>query len=205
VKLKMDKGWERMAKALDPKLFEAALRRHIPKATKLNGLLAVARMRQELRNGEFAKNAPLTVFIKGSDKPLVDGGDLFQGITMEQINDFTVFVGVRRTDRRYDIAKAIHEGATIRVTPAMRGMFFMLWRASEGQIEPSALEGRAAELWSRHPGGWKPLKATTTVIVIPGRPWTEHAFDDGVLKRQAQKNWEEAIAAALREVAAQGK
>jgi hypothetical protein len=203
--MKMDKGWERMAKALDPKRFDAALRRHVPRATKLNGLLAVARMRQELRGGEFAKNADLTIMIKGSDKPLVDGGDLFQGISMEQVNDFTVFVGVKRTDKNYNIAKTIHDGVSIKVTPAMRNMFFMLWQASEGTIGPSALDGRAAELWSKHPGGWKPLKATTTVIVIPARPWTDRAFDDGVLKKQAQKNWEDAIAAALREVAAQGK
>lgn len=201
-----DAGWTIFANAVDPRVFEAKLKHHMSRATALNGKVAVAAVRKVIRNGAFAANAPLTVHIKGSSKPLVDNGTgLFQAITDEVQDHQTVFIGVNRNSDMYNIAMALHEGVTLRVTPAMRGMFFMLWQASTGAIPSSSLTGRAAELWERRPGGWKPLKESTSVIVIPGRPFLEQAFQDPTLRNTLRNNWTQAVQATLRELATRGK
>ncbi|MGD9749386.1 MAG: hypothetical protein AB7W59_00160 [Acidimicrobiia bacterium] len=201
IRFTKDAGWRKMERALDHAAFESTLRRNMRVATQLNGHLAEAAVRRAIRAGSFAPNASLTIAIKGSSKPLVDqGSGIFQAITSEVIDDFRVFVGVLRADEHYDIALALHEGATISVTPAMRGMFFMLWLASQGSKPSSELTGRAAELWERMPGGWLPLKSSTTAIVIPGRPYLANAFNEATLRARVQRNWERAVAKTFREL-----
>ncbi len=202
-RFKMDGGWKRWAKALDPKRFEKALRRHMPLATKRIGLLAVGTVRREVRRGGFARNAELTIHIKGTGKkPLVDSSRrLFQGLTSQVQDASTVFVGFLLGGPNFDAAAAIHEGATIRVSQKMRNMFRLLWMASVGNMDPSRLTGRAAELWARAPGGWLPLKPSTTVIRIPRRPFIERAFKRKSLKKAAKRQWNLAAKKALEEVA----
>jgi hypothetical protein len=201
--LRKDEGWKRYAKALDPKRFKAALRRNMRKASILNGKIVEAAIRSAIRGGGFEKNAALTVMIKGSSKPLVDRGELFKAITSVVIGDAKVFIGVVQTNEFYDLAMAIHDGANVKVTPAMRGLFFVLWQASIGKMDPTKLSGRAAELWERAPGGWLPLKASTSNIIIPERRFIESAFEDGALKDQILANWNMAFKATMREVARQ--
>lgn len=203
MRLKKDSGWKRFEKAIDPKRFEEVVRRNIRQASIRNGKLAEAFVRAQITAGRYAKNANLTVMIKGSSKPLVDHGDLFRAVTSVVVDDYQVFIGIVRSEGEYNLAVALHEGVEIRVTPAMRGLFFVLWQASIGQMSPGALTGRAAELWERHPGGWKPLSASTNQIVIPGRPFIEAAFKNGELKRQATANWNMALKKAMRELSKQ--
>lgn len=151
-------------------------------------------MRSAIRGGRgFAKNAALTQAIKGSNKPLVDDGTLFQGITSKVIDDFTVFAGVLRTDKNFNVAAAVHEGAQVKVTPAMRRMFFMLWKASTGGIDPGQLTGRAKELFGRMQEGWLPLTSSASVIVIPPRRWVEVAFRNTQMTKLVRQNWERAM------------
>lgn len=195
--------WERFNRALDPQRFRRLSRKHLRKATERNGLEAVATIRRTIRKGgSFAANAMLTKEIKGSSKPLVDSGSgLFQAVTSKIDTDTSVFVGVLQTDGFYNIAKAIHDGVVIPVTPKMRQMFKALWWASIGNLDPSELDGRAAELWKRKPGGWFPLKDSTVAIVLPPRPFVELAFADPALKKKARANWERAMNSAIREAA----
>jgi hypothetical protein len=200
-----DRGWDRFRGAIEPRRFEAVVKRNMERATELNAHLAQAAVRRAIRNGTYAPNASLTIAIKGSSKPLVDhGSGLFQAVTTQKVDATSIFVGVLRSDEQYNIALAIHDGATIGVTPAMRGLFFVLWQASEGAIAPSELSGRAAELWERMPGDWRPLKPSTSAIIIPARPFLVEAFADGNLRRQAQRNWERALQRAMRELAQGG-
>lgn len=195
--------WERFKAAIDPLRFRRVARKHLRKATERNGLEAVATIRRMIRKGgNFAANAVLTREIKGSSKPLVDtGSGLFQAITSKVETDTSVFIGVLQVDEFYNIAEAIHDGRVISVTPKMRQMFQALWWASIGNLDPGELHGRAAELWKRKPGGWYPLKESTTAIVFPPRRFIDLAFKDPKLNRKVRDNWEQAISNAIRELA----
>jgi len=199
-KFKMDKGLQKMMLAIDPKKMDATLKKHLRRASGLNGLVAVKEARKVIQSGTgLDRNAALTVAIKGENKPGVGlTGELFRAITHKVIKDTEVFVGVLRTDEDFNIAKIVHEGVTIPVTPAMRGMFFYLWKTSIGDMEPSELTGRAAELWE-HNQTWYPLKESTTAIVIPSRPFMDLAFKVSGLKKKVEGNWTMALRAAMKE------
>jgi len=182
--------------ATDATAFGKRLARNVRRATKLNALAAVKEMRATIQSGGFKANAPLTVALKGSSKPLVASGDLFQSISIEQINDDEIFVGVLRTEEGFDLVNIVHNGAVIPVTPAMRWMFMLLAKASDGTMDPSKLEGRAAELFSQFQG-WKPLAESTTTIIIPERPFAVVAFSKESLVKLCRENWEAAVLAAM--------
>jgi len=168
------------------------------RATGINALLAVRGIRQAITKGDVKPNAELSVAIKGAGKrPLVDTGDMRQAITHKLIDDFTAFVGVLKMDKLYNIAMTVHERVVITVTKKMRAMFYYLWLK---QHRPDLnLTGRAAELWERFKGPWRRLEKPA--IINPKRPFIEIAFDDPALHKQAQRNWEVAIAKTLRELA----
>lgn len=198
------KGMKGLEVALDPIKFARASRASIRRATQLNGKLAEAEMRKQIQKGVNPRNSDLSQAIKGGDKPLVDSSELFNAITSVVQSDTEVFVGVTRKSGAYNVAAIVHEGATIRVTPAMRGMFFFLWKASVGEMDPSKLTGRAAELFQRFQD-WRPLAASTTVIVIPARPFVELTFDSPRLKGIARYNWERALGTAFKRRANEGR
>ena len=195
--------WRRFERVLESKRFRQFARKELRKASRRNGLEAKATIRRMIRKGgTFTANAMLTKEIKGSGKPLVDfGSSLFQAVTSQTQTDFSVFVGVQQTSEFYNIAQALHEGRAIPVTPKMRAMFQVLWFASTGKVDPAALDGRAAELWKRKPGGWLPLKDSTVAVILPPRPFVEAAFDDPQLIQKVRDNWQRAISDTLREIA----
>lgn len=194
------RDWDRYSKALDSSRFRRIARRHLRIATERNGLEAQATIRRLIRSGAFASNAVLTKEIKGSGKPLVDNAtSLFQAITSKIETDTSIFVGVLQTDGFYNIALALHDGRAISVTPKMRLMFRVLHWVSIGNMDPSELDGRAAELWRQKPGGWLPLKESTVVIILPPRFFILRAFDDPKLKKRARINWTRAINNAMKE------
>lgn len=195
-----DKGWRRFEKAIQGSNAAKKVNKHMALATRRNGLLAVRMIRKTIKRGNFEANAPLTVEIKKSSKPLVDKGQLWQSITSQQVSGRTVFAGVLFTDDNYNIAAALHDGVAIKVTPKMRNMFRALWWASIGTIDPGELRGSAALLWERKPGGWLPLRESTNAIIIPARRFIEEAFKSPELRRQAIENWQKALASAFREL-----
>ncbi len=196
---KMDKGWQRYFKALDPKKFKGAMRKELRRAAKLNGALVEREIRDVIKSGAFDDNADLTISIKGSTKPLVDRSQLFKSITSLVVSDVISFTGVLRTDGAFNIAQLLHDGGTIGVTPKMRGLFSVLWKASKGSLDPSKLTGAAEQLFSRKQEGWFPLKATTDAIVVPARPFILKAFASSRLASLVKANWNDAVARALRE------
>jgi hypothetical protein len=200
-----DAGWKKLEKTLSSSN-KGIINKHVKRSTLLNGKIAEAEIRNEIKNGEFTSNAQLTTSIKGENKPLVGtsaGAQLFQSITSTALDDNTVFVGVLKTNGFYDIAKTIHNGVSMKVTPAMRGLFFMLWQASSGAISPSELSERGQELFSQKSTGWWPLKKTTNQIVIPPRPFIEQAMEKSKLQSTMVKNWTQAMGAAFREIKGQ--
>ena len=195
------RGLKKLERATDPRRFQAVLKKHMRVAAGKNGRAAVAAQHAVIRGTKLAKNHGMTILIKHSRKPLIDTGELYRGIEFKIIDDWTVFAGVTRTSGKYDIAKLVHDGKILRVTPKMRGMFFALWLASQGELDPSKLIGRAAELWAEAPGGWKPLGVGTTRLVIPGRPWEKIAMSEPQLVNRIKTNWEEAMDRTFHELA----
>jgi hypothetical protein len=196
-------GWKKLEKALHPSQITTTVNRHLSAATKLNALLAIAKIRRSIASGNFKANRPLTAALKGDNKPLVGTkhAQLYNSVTSKEIDPITTFVGVLRTAGVFNVAVTVHEGKTIKVTKKMRGLFEVLAKASQGRLSPSKLEGRARELWEEMPGGWKPLHPSTNYIIIPARPFIKAAFADGELKKLARQNWKQALAAAYREMA----
>lgn len=105
-------------------------------------------------------NSPLTVLVKGSSRPLVDHGDLRQGITTAVETEGDRVVGAvgtlkRRTRGRggrfrsfSNVAAALHEGFTIRVTPAVRAAVFAEMRRRRGRRRPVEIaSGEGARTW----------------------------------------------------------
>jgi hypothetical protein len=189
----------------EPDRFMMLLGQNMRKASELNGKVAERYMRKVIQAGEYVQpNADLTILIKRSSKPLVDHAMLFKGITSRVVNDYTVFAGVARTDQQsYDIARVVHEGVVINVTPAMRGMFMALYKVSMGEMDPDKLEGRARELYSRMTTGWMPLRPDTSVIVIPPRPWATFVFQIPEFRAKVTANWRAALAKTYRDCAKQ--
>lgn len=199
-KIKLSKDWKRLDKALARS--GPTVRKHIKRATMFIGKKGEALIRDEIASGSYEPNRPLTVALKGGkNEPLKGdrpGAPLFKSITSNVVNDFTVFIGILQTNAGYNIALTIHEGVSIKVTEKMRGLFYVLWLKGE---RPSIdLVGRAKELWDKMPGGWKPLKASTTVITIPSRPFIKNAWNKGELQKIASRLWNGALAAAFKEM-----
>lgn len=199
-KIKLSKDWKKLEKALSKS--GPVVRKHIRRATQFIGKKGEALIRNEITNGNYEPNRPLTVALKGGrNEPLKGtraGAPLFKSITSKIIDDFTVFIGVLQTNEGYNIAVTIHEGKTIKVTEKMRNMFYVLWLKS---IKPSVqLTGRAEELWEQMPGGWLPLKKETTSIHITSRPFIKKVWNDGELQKIATIFWNEALSAAFKEI-----
>lgn len=104
-------------------------------------------------------NSPLTVLIKGSDRPLVDRGDLRLGITTDVAVHRGAIVGAvgvlrtRRTrdgKRLFNVAIALHEGFTVKVTPEVRAAVFAELRKRQGKgvrADSSGSTGGGATAW----------------------------------------------------------
>jgi hypothetical protein len=191
-------AWKELAMGLDPSQFTKKMKSRIAYANRLNAAIMQRKIRGVIKSNVPPPNAPLTIIVKGSSKTLVDHGALFQGIAAQTVDQMNTFVGVVSTSDVYNLAVALHEGATIKVTDKMRNLFSMLWAVSVGAAPASKLTGRALELWNRMPGGWHRLKTTTTVIHIPPRPFIRTAFEDSATKAKIVSNWEDAVQSALK-------
>lgn len=209
---RLDAGWEKFKRAVTPSRYTPVLRRHVAKATERNGLVVERRVRKEIKRGVPPTNAALTISLKGGrGKPIVGtpGADMFNSVTHIVESWNTAIVGVKRTTTRggkeYNVAEIVHDGATVRVTQAMRTMFQVLAWASEkwrAGLPIPHLEGRAAELWALSKKKiFFPLKPSTSVIRIPTRPFIRYTFQDREVKRIVQANWEHAVNLAFKEMA----
>jgi len=112
--------------------------------------------------------------MKGSSKPLIDQGDLLGSVGFRFVELDTVFVGVHRKAADGTDIAAIHEreeGTRIKVTPKMRAFL--------------------------HAHGLH-LKATTTEIFIPGRPFVKPAYEDFKEKGIPKKLFVKAVEKTLK-------
>lgn len=196
--LRLTGDWKHLGALLDSKKFSRKLRTYVGRATKRNALDLRRQLRQEIKAGVPPSNAKLTASIKRSTKPLVDHGDLWKAITSVAPTWDQAFAGLLRTDpKSYNIGVTVHDGAAIKVTPKMRGLFAALARAYQtGKADH--LRGRALELWERNPRvKWRALSPATKVITIPARPFVRYAVKDQALRKRIMDRWKEAVTAAM--------
>ena len=102
-------------------------------------------------------NSPLTILVKGSSRPLVDGGDLRQSINVRvktEGADVVGGVGVLRTKtsrdgkKLWNIGRALHEGFKVRVTARVRAAVFAEMRKrSGGKVKFVSEGGESASVW----------------------------------------------------------
>ena len=191
------KGFGDFKKAVDAAGLGKSCRKALKRTAGIIGKLAVAHVRKTIAEGDYVKNSELTVALKGSNEPLkgTKGAELWNSVNAEVLAWNRIFVGVNRSDGRYQVAVAVHNGAVIQVTPAMRGLFLYLHLASTGEEHQGEKSGealltseRAKELFKLYKG-WMPLKSSTTQIVIPARPFFTKAFEDEAFKEKIRKYW----------------
>lgn len=174
-------------------------------ATEQNGVYVRSMIKRSIRKS-WTKNALLTSRIKGSTKTLFDFGDLHGAITYKVVDWDTVFVGVLKQaksksgEKLANITEAIHDGATINVTPRMRAMFWYLYMVSIGKMPESKLTGRARIIWERWQGKtvFKPLRTATTQIRIPKRPFMRKVFESKAVQAWVKRNWTSAVGRGLK-------
>lgn len=197
--------WKKYGRKLEGPRFRRALDKTLPQSLEKSALQMVKLIRATMTRNKVTKNAVLTIAIKGSTKPLVDYGDLFAAITHQMVEKNAVFVGVLQQALARDgsslsnMAKNLHNGIKIPVTPRMRRMFYYLALASQGAIDPGELTGRAKVLFSRYKN-WKPLNEKTTHITIPGRPWISIAFANKAFRDKFKIELENAVIRAIKMV-----
>jgi hypothetical protein len=167
----------------------------------LVGVNVARSVRDQIQKGRYQPNAALTVALKGSNEPLKGKrtGELWQAITHQVIDDFTVFVGVLRSHGDYNIAAAVHQGTTIGVTSKMRAMFFALWKMTIGVPGAELTSKRAQQLWEWNKV-WYPISRATKAIVIPARPFMTRAFRSQETKQIVKKILTEALDATFQEL-----
>lgn len=205
IRFDMNSGWQKMSKAIDPAKFGAIMNRNVAKATQANARLMVKAIRAGMKSGRYEANAPLTIIIKHSAKPLIDSGELWRSVTHKVIDPYSVFVGVLRAAKSSDgrslanIAEFLHEGGAITVTDKMRAMFEMLYKVSIGRLPESVLDGKALEMYTAARGEIiYPIGDATQVIRVKGRPYISDQFENGALLTTFQKNWQEAVEAVFK-------
>jgi hypothetical protein len=151
-------GFEEFSEIFKDREFRRVFDKYIKMENKQLMNLGAAHLARVINSGEFAPNSPFTQFMKKSEMPLVDHGDL-RGSVMGSIGSGSLFfdVGVtRRTKSGSNLAHMLETGFTIKVTEKMRKFFFAMSRESGGEI--------------------KGLRASTQAIKVPPRPYMKSAF-----------------------------
>lgn len=174
-KLTLSGAWDSFLNFLNParakRAFQEELRRKVLEQCHLLRRDVVEYIDAE-KHG--VPNSPLTVMVKRSSRPLVDRGDLRQSISAEAevtADGVAGAVGVKRSARGkggkglVNVAAALHNGFTIKVTEKVRAAIFaeMRKRAGRGKqrrgkggrfgkaegvkIDASGLRGAGARTW----------------------------------------------------------
>lgn len=208
--IKLTGPWDDLEASLVPAAWNEALERHVTRAHKIVGLAWQTVARRMINSGTaYLPNSPMTVLLKGSSRPLVDNGDLFQALTYQATTQpggvMTLRLGVVRgrkggTDERINIAHILHEGATINVgtNPQVRRKVWAMARdrlRSAGELRDKQRDTvlKAAGVLSTGGG------ATRSIWVIPSRPFIERPTMDGGFQKAAKKAYTRAVEEALRE------
>lgn len=159
------------------------------------GRLMASRIVARMQKGSFAENAPLTVALKGSSKPLHDTGALLSSIHSRVEGDSAI-VGTNRAYARFQ-----QEGGTIRAKNPAGNLYIPASR--EVRMELRAVGGRPKTLIARYKArGWncwrsghaffagrdggrpRMLFILKSSVTIPARPFMYMDADDRRMIRE---------------------
>lgn len=216
--------WDEFAKQLDPRRFRAQLKKEIGQANAYIGSVFVAEARKAIQGAAYAPNSPMTEAFKGSSKPLVNDGDLIGSLTWahDEADRLAVWVGVNRMGNHVNIAKILHDGATLKVTKKMlAALFARMNELAKGSGRKAQLARDFLSRWKSKPGSGKlsgPAKAkqraflfaklkregrlaatppARPVWVIPPRPFITSVVGNPAFLRTAIGQWMGALDRAL--------
>lgn len=192
----------------------ALLKSNMHTALRYSSEMAVQTSQNLIQNMSFEPNKTLTILVKHSATPLVDTGQLYQSIAFAEKTWDEFIVGVNRKTswkgNEVNLAKLLHEGGRIKITKAMRNMFFLLWAKAmgftleKGRIiysdkgDPIQLSQRAQELWNRNKV-WFPLPKNQNFIQIPKRPFLKYAFSNAYYRKSIRRIWKVALTEWVKE------
>lgn len=196
--VKLTGAWASFLKALNGPAFEARLRGSLLVANERIGRQAVARIQRSIRAGEYAENSPVTVILKGSSKPLVHKGDLYQQVSYEA-QPFSLRIGIFKRSAGQDavnLGLVLHEGATIDVAahPAVRRKVFALMNDALGKKRAGKSRKATVAASAAFGAGGGPAKSVWT---IPARPFIANPIGASSFRAFALQQWGNAVRVAL--------
>lgn len=205
VDVRLTGAWSSFISAVDPKQVQGRLRTQMTIANKRIGRQFVAVAQRMIRAETYAPNSPLTQILKGSSKPLVDRGDLMQGITFQVKAWDDLRVGLirqRSGEDTVNLGIILHEGATIDTNkhPRVRRKVWAMVREALGASRMSALNARSRQT-VRGAGGSLGTQGTSSstggIWVIPARPFILTPLNDPAFVKFVGNTWAEALEKAL--------
>ena len=179
--IELNKEWEKWEKLVNAGRFRQRLALGVKTSMTKACVMLKGKIKRRIKAKDYAKNAPLTVAVKGSSTPLVNDSDLWRAIAYRTYEGgFKAFVGILRTTKRgangkdlINVAETLHDGRTIQVTQRMRGYF--------------------ARMARKHPGVWRPLSPATNTIKIVARKFIEDPATEFDTVAEIQMLWREGV------------
>lgn len=193
--------WTAFNDAIDPDKFKARLESRLAVANRRIGAQFRATSQRWIRSRKFEPNSPITIILKGSSAPLVDGGDLFQQLTWDSPNPYELRLGVvrqRAGDDLVNVGLIVHEGATINVGlhPQVRRKVWAM--VSEALRRSNTLNPRQAKSVGAAAESLGSGAQAQDVWVIPGRPFILGPLQSPALVGFMRKQITEAARAAFK-------
>jgi len=140
--------WDDLISTLDPQRFRARLARQLVTAHNRIGRDFRRTAQGLIRAAVYAPNSPMTIALKGSSKPLVHRGDLYQSIGYALDGPYTLQLGLVKRKvgpEVVNVGLVLHEGATIDVSrhPQVRRKVWAMVRESLGKDRLNSLNPKS--------------------------------------------------------------
>jgi len=193
-------------KFLNKEVWRGNLEREIRKATIRNSLFLIKKIKDNIRNDEFAENASMTLALKRSNKALIDNRNLWNAIDHKLKSSFESEVGILEnrasTGSKFGKAKSqmnikhlvelIESGYTIKVTEKMRKA--LMASLNEDRTKSGKLKEKSRVALQRA----KSAFAGGGTWVVPPRPLFTKVWDDPTINDVIQENWKRALEGAFK-------
>lgn len=190
-----------ITKMKNPVKVRKTLKKHYKIAAMRVGMGATAMMRKKVQGGIAPGNSGMTKEMKGSSKPLVDSGRLMKAFTYKIQGDYSniIHVGVMRTHASANVARIIHQGASVTVTKKMSILFKVLNAYTRGK--KAVLTSERAQILASQSKGIIPALREGTVLNIPPRPFAAELMADPKLKVFVENQYKLALKRTFEELA----
>lgn len=184
--------------------FKNISEKHLRRATLKSALMLVRAAQINIRQGkDFAGNAPLTLALKSSNRPLIDKLNLLRAIRYELQSSFRAEIGVfkdrfstgskgkghRTLLEMQKLVELLESGFVIKVTPKMRAAVMAAIKNSDslgGAKKKKALDGI------------NKVSGTATYRVPP-RKVLSSVWTRNTIQAELRRNWNDALEAMFRE------